>query len=142
MYEKAIVWIVTHDPKLRARIDERIFPVGEVPELPATAFPFVTYQEIGEVGNTHHQQGTGGLSAAQVRVSVWAEDFSDAAEVRELLRTALIGKRGTFDGETLQGVFLDSREFEPEAPPDAGEHQLQAAGLVLVIWHEETEVEV
>lgn len=140
MYEKALVWILSHDHHVRRRAADRIYPVGEVPQT--TPYPFITYRELGEAGSTRHQQGTGSLSANQVQATVWAEDYSEAAEVRELVRVACVGKRGTFDGETLQGVFLDSREVEPEEPPDAGEHQLQGAGLALVIWHEETEVEV
>lgn len=148
MYEKAIVDIVSHAPKVARRIADdkdiarsglaaaaRIYALGEIPQN--IDFPFVSYQEVGSEGNTDHQQSRGSLSAATVLMVVWSDNFAEAAEIRDELRDAIVGQRGTFAGETLQGVFLNQRRFDAELPADRGEHELQAATLGLTIWHNE-----
>jgi hypothetical protein len=143
-WEKAIRDIVIHDHKFRRAItrngtlkkpDRGFYARGETPQ--GEGLPVVVYQELGEAGETQHQQGSGGLAATDVLVLALAEDYSEAAELVKTVRQALVGQRGTFDGETLQGVFLSGRRTEKEVPADRGEQQLQSAELILTIWHEE-----
>lgn len=136
-YERALRWLITHDAKSWRALGSRrvVHPVGEVPQN--TKAPYVTFQTTSEIGNTMHQQGRGGLRGDQVEVTCWADDYSEATELRGHVRDATVGTSGTYDGETLQGIFEDNRRNAPEDTADRNEHGLHAAVLVLKIWHEE-----
>lgn len=136
-YAKALVDILTHDRHVRGEMDgaKRVYAIGERPQNAPR--PYVTYQPAGEAGNTHHQQGTGGLRADDVLVRCWADDFSGAEILRGYVSTALVGSSGTFDGETLQGIFESDRDVDAILGADRSEHQHAAASMVLKIWHED-----
>lgn len=148
MYEKALVYLISHTPKVARAIASadgiasvglsaaaRVWATGEIPQN--ADLPLVSFQEVAAHANTRHQQGEGELSADTVVVIVWAEDFNVASEIRRDLRNALKGQSGTFDGETLDAIFIDQRRFDHELPGDRGEHDLQAATLGLTVWHRE-----
>lgn len=143
-WEKAFTYVITHDHQYRRSItkertldrpDWGFYARGEVPQ--GEDLPLVVYQEIGEAGETRHQQGTGGLVATDVLILALAEDKTEAVLLIKAVRDAILGKLGTFDGETLKGVFLSGRRAQHEAPADRGEQAFQSAELILTVWHEE-----
>lgn len=132
-YAKALRYILMHNHKVRQKITHRVYPVGEVPQ--ATARPFVTYRGIGETANSRHQQGIGDLVCNSVLIACWADDYSQAIDLQTVVRLALEGASGTYDGETLDGVFPDEEKHVVEQPVDDSEHQIQAVSTVYKVWH-------
>lgn len=138
-YYRALRWILTHDGKLRRALDDRgaVYPEGEVPQN--TRPPYITFRTTAEIGTTNHQQGRGNLRGDQCELICLADDFSTAEDLKQLVREAFsrVGFKGTYAGETLQGIFEDSRRDVREETADRSEHGLNGSVLLLKIWHEE-----
>ena len=135
MFEKALTWILRKNHAFRRLADREVYPLGEVPQ--STRPPYVTYQIVGEAGNTAHAGGAGSLRGDSVVLACWADDYSEAAELRDKLRAAILGQQGMFDGERIAGIFPAERRAEPAEAADRSEHVLQAAELGVTIWHYE-----
>lgn len=135
MYEKALRYILLHDRHVKASVGSRVFPIGEVPQ--GCQRPLITYQGLGLAGDARHQQGAGDLAADDVSVVCWADDYSEAHTLGDHVRQALSGRRGTFDGETLLGIFSSARRSDAEERADRSEHAIAAAEQIWTIWHRE-----
>ncbi len=138
MFERGVKWLLAHDATVQsARPDGPVeaYAVGAVPQ--DSPLPAVTFEGIGQAGDTQHTGGDGGLIADSVLFTAWATDYKAAVELRLWVKRALLGKQGRFDGDDIEGIFTDSRRSETDPTPARSEHKLHGLSMILKIWHRE-----
>jgi len=107
---KALYYILTGDADLSALVGSRVFP--EIAAQDA-ATPYVVYQ-LSSVEPQDTKSGPSTLDEVRFEVFCVSNEYTEAQDVTEAVRTALDRARGTFQGVPVQSVqYLDEdAEFE------------------------------
>lgn len=114
--ENALVSLLKADDALNARVSGRVFPavIKQGIQLPS-----VVFQRYA----TNRQYGAGGsvsLLTANFQITVWAESYTEAAEIGDLIRAAANGYTGT-----VSDIAIDHIEIldEGDNPSLAAENE-------------------
>lgn len=111
-------WIDSDD--IRDRIDGRVY-AGRVPDK--GSYPCVTIQTISQIRN-YHLGGEAGISTAVVQVDVWADTYTEADEIAELIRNRTSGYQGAAGDEVIREATI-VREGETIQQPKDGSGKWQ-----------------
>lgn len=110
--EAAPVALLTADTAIDALIDGRIHPSKLVQSEP---FPAITYLRVSTPRIRSHS-GPSGLAHARVQINCWAETWTGARDLADLVRMRLDGWKGVAGGVRIGGIQLDSErdDFDPD----------------------------
>ena len=135
--ETALVYLLSNDADISAKVGNRIFPVY-VPE--GQSLPAITFQEISGVRDSH-MTGASGLANARFQINIWTKKYDDARELADLVRIALAPETDTYPatigGTSIQAIMLLN---ENDVPSVHGENEeLSGHGKMLdfSVWFKE-----
>lgn len=80
-----------------------IFPVRAAQ---GTNPPFITHQFIDNVP-THEKDSTSKLDTVRVQINIIDNDYNNTETVRDSIRAALDGYRGTVDGVAIDAIWFE-----------------------------------
>jgi len=131
--EEAVRKIMVDDAGIGALAANRIYPHI----LPQDAtLPAITWQRISGA----HLEDMGGedlLARPRIQVNCWGASYSDASDLRDAVRTALVDYTGTVLGVVIRIISLedDGDLFEPAV--SSKEKRRFGRRMDFMVWHEE-----
>ena len=115
-------------------VGKRVYP-SKLPQKPT--LPAITYQKISGP-HVHSHGGISGLTRPRYQFTCWAEKYSDAKAIAEVLRLALDGYKGTMGGSG--GVDVSAILSEGDGDIYDPETQLNGVWHDFFIWHAEAKI--
>jgi hypothetical protein len=106
--------MVVTDPAVFAVIGGRMTPVGEGQ---GTSLPRITYLLVSDPPTPPTHNGISGLAVARIQLNILAEDDPAAAALSELVRLAVVGRKGAYAGMRLDSVFRVDSHSDYESEP-------------------------
>lgn len=135
MFKRLLRARLLASPDVSYTVGARVYPVGEIPQSPTV--PYIYYSEDGVEDDVHDTQGRGGLIESVIQVVGVTETFTESQVLGADMKTALNKYRGTGEGETIAGIFLQDAHDESVPQADEAESPLHLAVQEYAIWHRE-----
>ena len=103
---------------------------------PTVTLPALTWQRISGV-HLEDLNGADSLAHPRIQINCWGASYSDAADLRDAVRAALVDYTGTVLGVVIQMISLedDGDLFEPSV--SSKEKRRFGRRLDFIVWHEE-----
>lgn len=120
-----------------ARIYPEIVPQAEKGE---DNYPAITYQVISEP-NVRSLSGASGLAYPRIQINCWSRRYSVTKALRNAVRDALDGYRGSMGDVTVHECSKESeRTLTDELPATAGVRAARVYGrsMDFEIWYQES----
>ncbi len=102
-------------------------------------FPCVIYQEQ-ESGSVEDLSGSSGVGQTRMSFSCCARTETEARHIREQVRRALQGFRGSLNGQFVHGISVEGRSSSYVDPIDGSDRGYYIRQIDVLITHEEHEV--
>lgn len=107
--ESGLVSLLTADSGVSALVGSRVYP-DKLPDSPT--LPALTYQ-VASLTPRYAHSGDADLDTVRVQVNCWAVTRTTAVTVRDAVRTAVSGYRGTTgDGTVFDRVSIENQNYE------------------------------
>lgn len=106
LLESDLTEFILEDTDISAMIDDRIYPIvlPQSPDVPA-----LTYFRVSGARFTT-MEGPNELMNPKFQINSWAETYSEAKTLANLVMERLHGYRGAFNAEEVLGIFLNNEE--------------------------------
>ena len=129
MIEEGLRTLMVNDAGVSAKVGTRVYGVKlpQKPTLPAIVFFRVTEDPV------YDTSGMTGLSSGRFQVDCWDKNLKGSRDLKEAVRKLLSGFKGTANGETIDGSFLESAGDLYD--PDLDAHR---ASIDFLVWYKET----
>lgn len=108
------------DAAVAALVGTRVYPIGNLPQAPATdttKWPAISYQSVGGAPETQELSGETYQQEERVQVDCWASTYDAAQELARVAKEALRKARGgEFGGQRVKsGTLIPSPDdYESE----------------------------
>ena len=112
--ESAFVEFVIVCEPLTALVGSRIYE--EI--LPQKAsYPAITYQIVSEIRDAYSMDGANGQVESRLQVNCYASSGVERRQLADLMRNAIDGFKGQWNGTEIQSVFVDDAGSNFDASP-------------------------
>lgn len=132
--EEAVRRILVDDAGVGAIAENRIYPQILKRKTP---LPAITWQRISGV-RLRGLDGTDALAQPRIQINCWAESYSDASDLEDAVRAALVDYTGTVLSVVIADIELESDGdlFEPAV--SSKETRRFGRRMDFIVWHEES----
>lgn len=135
--EALVAYLATQDGVVQL-VGGRVYPEEAPPEA---GYPRVTYSVVSDVGG-RHLTSAAGYSQARVQLDVWgqsgAQGYKQVSDVKEQLREALDGYRGTMGSVVVQSCWLEDQTDAAEPAQFARERGDARRVVDVFLWYEQS----
>jgi len=131
MIEEAIFKILKDDAAVAAIVGDKIVPQRAAQQ---TDLPYVVYELISSQ-HMKDMDGASGLANPLFRLTSWETTYAKVKALAEAVRLALVGFRGTIDGNVIQGIFLENQLDGFDLRPDGSEGNADRVIQEWSIWY-------
>lgn len=127
--EAALIDLLLTDAAITTLVGDRIYPQRRAQ---GSAFPSIVSTRVSGQP-LYDDDGEVGLQNARVQVDSYAENYSDAKDLSQLVRARLSAFRGVQSGINFSYIMLDEERDLNEGGANAAEYPSRVA-MDFIVW--------
>ena len=133
-FESSLETHLANDAGVAALVGTRIRPevIAQRETLPA-----ITHTSVSST-HEHNLGGATGVCHSRVQLDCYAATKAEAIAVREAVRLALVGYRGTIGDVFVNGVLVERKFSSTDAPEDGSDNWRYVEMIEFLITHSES----